>query len=81
MDIKTFFSHLTVRGRTVRTWLQAMAAILTFVYGLLSIPGVEHYLVANNIIAMGTLATVIAVVCYLYNRIEQLIKWLLSTGN
>jgi hypothetical protein len=79
--IKDFFSSTTQRGRVVRTILQAVAGILTFTYGLLSLPDVQHYLVTNNIVAIGTLAAFIGLASYLYNAVEKLLKWLMSEGN
>lgn len=81
MEIKKLFSKDTRIGRTVRTFLQAIIGILAFVLGLVAIPGVYDYLIANNVLAGGTLALTIAVATYIYNAAESALKWLLSEGN
>jgi hypothetical protein len=81
MEIKKLFSKDTRIGRTVRTFLQAIIGIAAFVLGILNIPGVYDYLVANSLVSGGTLALTIAVATYLYNAAESFLKWLVGEGN
>lgn len=79
-DIKKFLQKIlspkTGTGRAVRTLIQVTIAILGFTFGLLTIPGLGEYLVANNIVAMSTLAVLTGVVSYLYNAVEAFWKWI-----
>lgn len=60
--------------KALRTFLQSVLGILTFVLGLLAIPGVADYLSENPALANISLATVIAVFTYLQNAIEDFVK-------
>lgn len=78
MDLlKSFFSKDTKRGRAIRTGLQALIAVFTFVLGLLAIPGLADALQSAGIgVQASTLAAWTGVVSYLYNSLEQLLNWL-----
>lgn len=62
--------------KALRTFLQAVVGITTFILGLLAIPGVADYLSNNPALANISLATIIAVFTYLQNAIEDFIKTL-----
>ena len=60
--------------KALRTFLQAVVGILAFLVGLVAIPGVSDYLSGQPMLANVSLATVIAIVTYLQNAIEDLLK-------
>ena len=75
--IKSFFSKDTKRGRAVRTTLQALIAVFSFVLGLLAIPGLADTLQSAGIgLQATTLAVWVGVISYLYNVTESLLNWL-----
>lgn len=71
---KKLFSASNGMGRTVRTTLQAFVGILAFLAGLIAIPEVQDVLVKNNLLAAGSLATVIGVVSGVQNLVEKLLR-------
>lgn len=76
MDLRSFFSTTTRRGRAIRTAFQAMFGLLTFVAGFLTIPGLETTLESAGIVVQaGAIAGWIGVVSYLQNATEALIKY------
>lgn len=74
--LKSLVSKDNGVGRTVRTWLQAFIGILAFVYGVVVIPDFQNFLVSNNIVAVGTLASFVAAVTALHNGAEKLLSFL-----
>lgn len=75
--IKSFFSKDTKRGRAVRTALQALIAILSFVLGMLALPGLADTLQSAGIaVQASTLAAWTGIVSYVYNALESLFIWL-----
>lgn len=64
------------KGRAIRTGLQVLIAILGFVQLVLADPTIHNYLVQNNLVAIGTLAAIAAVVSYAWNKLEQLYTYL-----
>lgn len=54
--------------------MQAVVGITAFVVGLLSIPGVSEFLSQQPILANVSLATVIGIITYLQNAIEDYLK-------
>ena len=66
------FSPYTKRGRALRTFLQALLAILSFSLGLITIPGFGELLVSLGVEVSATaLAAWIGVISYLYNQLES----------
>jgi len=77
MDLlKSFFSANTKRGRAVRTALQAFVALLSFIFGILTIPGLSDTLAQNNLVAVSTFAVWTGVISYLYNAAEAALRFL-----
>jgi hypothetical protein len=75
--IKSFFSKNTRRGRAVRTALQVLIAIFSFVVGLLLLPGLADGLQALGIGAQAAaLATWAGIISYIWNALEGLLAWL-----
>jgi len=75
--IKSFFSKDTKRGRAVRTALQTLIAIFSFILGLLLLPGLADGLQALGIGVQATaLAAWAGIISYIYNAIEGLLAWL-----
>lgn len=75
--LKSFFSKNTKRGRAVRTAIQSVLAIFTFVIFMLAMPGLAEALQEGGIgVQAGTLAAWHGVVSYLYNALESLLEWL-----
>lgn len=74
--IKPLFQATNGLGRTVRTSLQAFVGILVFVYGVITIPEVQDFLVQNNLVAIGTLATTIGAMAGIQNAAEKLLRYL-----
>lgn len=78
--IKSFFSSKTKRGRVVRTTLQAFLGVLSFMLGLLTIPGMNDLLQHLGLIeTAGALGVWVGVVSYLYNTLETIFKQLYGT--
>ena len=78
--LKSFFSKDTERGRAVRTGIQAALAVLSFLYGFITIPGLGDFLASSGIVTAGTFVTWVGVVSYLYNKLEQFFDWLGGDG-
>lgn len=77
MDIKSFFSTKTRRGRAVRTALQTFMGIVTFLGGLLTLPGFAELLTDGGIaVQASTFAAWVGVVSYIQNALESLITYL-----
>lgn len=72
--IKWLFDKNTRHGRGLRTALQALFGILTFLVGLVAIPGLGALLADNNIVTVTTFATWVGVISYLQNWLEDAIK-------
>lgn len=74
------FSTKTRRGRAVRTALQGSVALMTFVTGLLIVPGFEELLNGMGVVSrVGTFGVWIGVISYVQNALEALIKYLWET--
>lgn len=76
--INKIFDKNTAHGRSIRTWLQVITGIVVFFAGLLTIPGVAELILANEFVTVSTFATVVAVVTYVQNKLEQLVKYVKS---
>ena len=77
MNIKSFFSPTTRRGRAIRTGLQVLVGVITFVAGILTIPGVQQLLIDAGWIAQAaSLATWVAIIAYIQNALEAFIRYL-----
>lgn len=75
--IKGLVSPTTRRGRAIRTALQAFISIGTFLYGLLTIPGLEQFLYDQGAIStLGAFSVWTGVVAYIQNAAESLFKYL-----
>lgn len=72
--IKWLFDKNTRHGRGLRTALQALFGILTFLVGLVAIPGLGALLADNNIVTVTTFATWVGVISYVQNWLEDAIK-------
>lgn len=76
-DLKSFFSSKTRHGRAVRTFLQTLFGVLTFVVGLLTLPGFEQALAEGGVVLQaGTLAAWVGIISYLQNALEGLLEYL-----
>lgn len=74
--LKKIFDKNTDHGRALRTALQGTFAIVTFLAGFLTIPGIGGYLATNNITTLATFGVWLGIVTYAQNAIERLLKWL-----
>lgn len=72
--IKWIFNKETRHGRGIRTGLQFVYALLTFVAGLIIIPGVSELLLENQLVTAASFATLVGVISYLQNLLEDLLK-------
>jgi len=72
--IKWLFDKNTRHGRGLRTALQALFGVLTFITGLVAIPGLGALLADNNIVTVTTFATWVGVISYVQNWLEDAIK-------
>jgi len=70
--IKKIFDKNTTRGRAIRTALQGLVALVTFIYGLIIIPGVADVLAANNIATIASFTTWVGIITYVQNKLEDL---------
>ena len=75
-QIKLLFSKDTKLGRTVRGAIQLTLSLLTFIIGLVSLPGFNELVSQNTGTAVATLVTINFVVTYIYNTLGSLLKWL-----
>lgn len=73
-SIKWLLDKNTRHGRGIRTALQGAFAILTFLAGLLALPGLGELLAANELMTVGTFGVWVGVVSYLHNALEDLIE-------
>lgn len=74
--IKWLFDKNTRRGRGFRTAFQGVLGLMTFLYGILVIPGFGSFLADNNLVTIGTFGIWLGVVSYLQNAFEDFMKWL-----
>ena len=75
-QLKALFSPTTRRGRAVRTALQGIVALSTFLVGILTIPGLQELLDTSGTVSIATFGVWIGVVSYIQNAAESLIKYL-----
>lgn len=75
-NIKQVFDKNTSHGRAIRTALQAFIAIITFVSGLMAIPGFGGFLADNNVMTLATFGIWIGIVSYIQNALENFSLWL-----
>lgn len=73
-SIKWLLDKNTRHGRGIRTALQAFLGVLTFIVGLLAVPGLADVLTANNVVTVSTLAAWVGVISYLQNFLEDLLR-------
>ena len=75
-QIKLLLSPTTRRGRAVRTALQGIVALSTFLVGILTIPGLQELLDTSGTVSIATFGVWIGVVSYIQNAAEALIRYL-----
>lgn len=75
--LRSLVSTKTRRGRAIRTALQGMVALLSFMLGLLTIPGFGDYLSNVGFEAqVASFGVWIGIISYLQNATEAVIKHL-----
>lgn len=77
-QIKLLFSKDTKLGRTVRGAIQLTLSLLTFIIGLVSLPGFNELVSQNTGTAVATLVTINFVVTYIYNTLGSLLQWIVG---
>ena len=73
-SLKWLVNKNTRHGRGIRTALQAFLGVLTFVVGLISVPGLADVLTANNVVTVSSLAAWVGVISYLQNFLEDMLR-------
>ena len=74
--LKKLFDKNTNHGRAMRSVLQGIVALVTFMIGFLAIPGIGEYLATNEIMTFATFGMWLGVITYIHNTLETLLKWL-----
>lgn len=62
--------------RSFRTALQALVALLTFIAGLIAIPGLADLLILNDLTTAASFATWVGILSYLQNALEDFLAGL-----
>lgn len=75
-SLKWLFNKETRHGRGLRTGLQALVALLTFIAGLVAIPGLADVLIQNDLTTAASFATWAGLIAYLQNTLEDLLAGL-----
>lgn len=78
--LTSFFSKYTDRGRAMRTALQSIVGIAALLQVFVTIPEVQHFLLANNLVSLVTIGAVAGVASFVQSKGEKLLQWLLSQG-
>lgn len=66
----------TDHGRAIRTAVQVALGIISFIAGILVIPGLGQWFADNQVVGLSTFATWVGVVAYVQNKLEALKKYL-----
>lgn len=76
-QIKKLFSKTTRRGRAIRTAIQALIGVTSFVLAIAGIPNVDQLFGQLGFeIQLPILAAWTGVVCYIQNALEDFLGWL-----
>jgi len=73
-SIKWLFNKNTRHGRGLRTTLQALLGLVTFVAGVLTIPGLGDILAQNNVTTAASFGVWVGFISYAQNFLEDLWK-------
>lgn len=73
-SIKWLFNKNTRHGRGLRTALQALLGVITFVAGILALPGLGDVLAQNNVTTLASFGVWVGFISYAQNFLEDLWK-------
>lgn len=68
------FDKNTSHGRALRTGLQAIVGLVSFIFGILTIPGLSNILADNNILSITAFGTWLGIITYIQNALEDILE-------